>query len=143
MVRFACLTSLTVALLLAGCALVAGRQPEGLLANAEAEPVVDPVGVYDVTMSSGSQVSEGTIEIRGKPGNYRGTLVVGVMLVVIEGVETGAGIIQLRVDMPMGTLVLRLAGEGGCFSGNWVLDAQRGTVVSQKRAETAGVSAGC
>lgn len=124
-------------LLLAGCAVMQGPPPEGLPADAtEAGP--DPVGVYDVTMSSQSQVSEGTFEIRGDTRKYRGTLVLGTVSAVLESVEADAGVIHLRVKMPAGTLVLRLAGDGRCFSGNWVLDMQRGTVAAEKRVAVEG-----
>ena len=94
---------------------------------------LDPVGVYDVTMSSPSRVSHGTIEIRGEPRKYRGTLVLGTVAVVLESIETGAGILHLGANMPAGTLVLRLAGDGRCLSGNWVLGVQRGAVRAEKR----------
>ena len=94
---------------------------------------MDPVGVYDVTMSSQSQVSKGTIEIRGKPGRYHGSVQLGSVSAVLERVEPGAGILHLRVKLPGGTLVLRLTGDGRSFSGNWVLGVQRGTVVATRR----------
>ena len=134
---------LAVALLLAGCAVMSGRQPEGSPSDGDEGPVVDPVGLYDVTMSSQGRVSEGTIEIRGKAGSYRGTVVLGSVSAVLESVEAGAGMIHLRVDMPRGKLVLRLTGDGRCFSGNWVLDMQRGTVMAEKRGEVEGNAAGC
>ena len=109
---------------LAGCATGAGPGTEG--------PALDPLGVYNLTMSSESLVSEGMIEIRGSPGNYRGRLVVGGTEAAIGSVEVGAGHMNVRAIMPTGTLVLRLAGDGAFFSGNWVLGAQRGTVIAEK-----------
>ena len=111
--------------LLAGCATL----PE----PAVEEPVLDPVGVYDLSMSSVTQVSEGTMEIRGEPGDYRGMLTVGVLSAAIAGVETGVGVLNVQAGLPNGTLVLRLTGDGFCFAGNWVLGAQRGTITAEKR----------
>ena len=91
------------------------------------------MGAYDVTMSSGSQVSEGAMVIHGAPDRYRGTLEVGGMSAVIEGVDAGADHMSVRATMPSGTLVLRLVGDGAFLSGNWVLGPQRGTVTAEKR----------
>ena len=33
---------------------------------------IDPIGIYDLTMSSETMVSEGTMEIYGEPGGYLG-----------------------------------------------------------------------
>ncbi len=128
------------AILLAGCAVMSGPQPEGPPSNRDEEAVMDPVGVYDVTMSSQSHVSEGTIEIRGKPGRYHGFMQLGSVSAVLERVEPGAGILHLRVKLPGGTLVLRLTGDGRSFSGNWVLETQRGTVTAGKRGVAKGES---
>lgn len=117
-----------------------GPQPEGSRSYRDEGAVLDPVGVYDVTMSSQSSVSEGIIEIGGKPGRYHGSLQVGSVSAVLERVEPGAGILHLRVGLPGGTLVLRLTGDGKSFSGNWVLDTQRGTVVATKRGPAKGES---
>ncbi len=97
------------------------------------EAALDPVGVYDLTMSSQSRVSRGTFEIRGGPRKYHGSLVLGTVAVALESVGTSAGMIHIRARMTAGALVLRLVGDGRCFSGNWVLGTQRGTVVAEKR----------
>ena len=122
--------ALPAILLLAGC--IAGPRPEARPEDpGEAAP--DPLGVYDLTMSSQSQVSKGTVEIRGGPRKYHGSLVLATAAVALERVETSEGMIHIRARMRAGTLVLRLAGDGRCFSGNWVLGTQRGTVVAEKR----------
>lgn len=110
-----------------------GPQTEEFGSDRDEGTVLDPVGVYDVTMSSQSQVSEGTIEIRGRPGRYHGSLQLGSVSAALERVEPGAGILHLRVGLPAGTLVVRLTGDGKSFSGNWVLETQRGTVTATKR----------
>ena len=102
-------------------------------APAAEEPVLDPVGVYDLSMSSVTQVSDGTMEIRGEPGNYRGTFSVGPVSAGIAAVETGVGMLNVHAGLPNGTLILRLTGDGFCFAGNWVLGAQRGTITAEKR----------
>jgi len=126
---------LAAAILLAGCTAMPGPQTEGFGSDRDEEAVLDPVGVYDMTMSSQSHVSEGTIEIRGRPGRYHGYLQLGSVSAVLESVEPGAGILHLRVRLTGGTLVLRLTGDGSSFSGNWVLETQRGTVTATKRGE--------
>ncbi len=139
--RFSGAALSATAILLAGCAVMSGPQPEGSPSNRDEQAVMDPVGIYDVTMSSQSDVSEGTIEIRGRPGRYHGYLQLGSMSAVLESVEPGAGILHLRVKLPGGTLVLRLTGDGRSFSGNWVLDVQRGTVTATRRGK--GESRSC
>ena len=122
--------ALPAVLLLAGC--ISGPRPEAQSEDA-GEVAPDPLGVYDLTMSSQSRVSRGTVEIRGGPRKYHGSLVLGTAAVVLESVEASAGMIHIRARMTPGSLVLRLAGDGRCFSGNWVLGMQRGTVVAEKR----------
>lgn len=101
-------------------------------APAAEQPVSDPVGSYELSMSSETGVSDGTMLIRGEPGNYRGTFSVGALSAVIAGVETGVGVLNVHADLPQGTLILRLAGDGVCFAGNWVLGARRGTITAEK-----------
>ncbi len=120
--------------LLPGCATSATRTME--------ESVLDPVGTYDLSMSSATQVSDGSMTIRGQPGNYRGTLTVGVLSAAIAGVETGVGLLNVHADLAQGRLILRLAGDGLCFAGNWVLGAQRGTVAAERLPRPEG-SSGC
>lgn len=120
--------------LLPGCGTAPVRTME--------EAVLDPVGTYDLSMSSVTRVSGGTLEIRGEPGNYRGTFSVGVLSAAIAGVEAGAGILNVHANLPQGSLVLRLTGDGRCFAGNWVLGVQRGTVTAEKLPRPRG-SGGC
>ena len=112
-----------------GCATIPSPATE--------ESAPDPVGVYDLSMSSAIQVSEGTLEIVGEPGNYRGLFSVGPLSVAIAGVETGIGLLNVHADLPRGALILRLKGDGRRFAGNWVLGAQRGTITAEKRAPAA------
>ncbi|MYK66687.1 MAG: hypothetical protein F4022_09460 [Gemmatimonadetes bacterium] len=120
--------------LLAGCATAPAPAAE--------EPVLDPVGDYDLSMSSETQVSDGTMEIRGEPGHYRGLFSVGALSAVISEVETGAGALNVHANLAQGTLMLRLTGDGRCFAGNWVLGTQRGTITAEKRPRPRG-SSGC
>lgn len=106
------------------------------------ESVLDPLGTYELSMSSVTQVSDGTMTIRGQPGNYRGTLSVGVLAAPIAAVETGVAILNVHASLPQGTLILRLSGDGLCFAGNWVLGAQRGTITAEKLPRAQG-SGGC
>lgn len=117
---------------LSGCAASPARTTE--------ESVLDPVGTYDLSMSSATQVSDGTMTIRGEPGNYRGTFSVGVLSAAIAGVETGVGLLNVHANLAQGTLVLRLAGDGVSFAGNWVLGVQRGTITAEKRPRPQGSS---
>ena len=100
--------------------------------------VLDPVGVYDLTMSSETMVSEGTMEIYGEPGEYRGRFSVGVVAAPIVLVEPGEGQLNVQVDVDTGRLTLRLVGDGSFLSGNWVLGQRRGTVVAERHELVAG-----
>ena len=117
---------------LAGCATAPAPATE--------ERILDPVGTYDLSMSSVTLVSDGTMVIRGEPGNYRGTFSVGRLSVAIAGVETGVGVLNVHADLPQGRIVLRLAGDGFRFAGNWVLGAQRGTITAEKRPPARGAA---
>lgn len=116
--------------LLTGCATAPSPPTE------ESGP--DPVGVYDLSMSSAIQVSDGVLEISRAPGGYRGLFTVGPLSVVISGVEVGTGVLSVRARLPEGTLILRLTGDGRRFAGNWVLGTQRGTVTAEKRPPPRG-----
>lgn len=106
------------------------------------ERILDPVGTYDLSMSSVTLVSDGTMVIRGEPGNYRGTFSVGVLSVAIAGVEAGAGVLNVHADLPQGRIILRLTGDGFRFAGNWLLGAQRGTITAEKRPPPGGGGGG-
>ena len=129
---------LAMALLL-GTGLVAAcsapwlqRQP-GSQRGAEAEAeALDPVGVYDLTMSSETMVTEGKMEIRGEPDRYVGTVAVGGISGRIVKVMSGVGQLVVDVDTHAGRLVFRLAGDGSTLSGNWLLGERRGTVAAQR-----------
>lgn len=93
---------------------------------------MDPLGQYEVTLSSESLVSEGTMSIRGEPGAYRGALVAGGMTAVITGVDVDANQMHVRASVDFSTLVLRLAGDGHFLAGNWVMGTRRGTVTATR-----------
>lgn len=102
-------------------------------APATGEAAMDPVGVYDLTMSSETMVSEGTLEIYGEPGEYLGSVSVGGVSGRIILVEPGEGRISIQVEVEGGRLVFRLAGDAGYLSGNWVMGGRRGTAVAERR----------
>ena len=95
----------------------------------------DPVGRYELTMSSETMVSEGTMEIRGEPGRYTGMIAVGSVGARIVGVEAAADHMIVRATTSERTLILRLARDEDFFSGNWILGGQRGTIVGRKRPD--------
>ena len=109
--------------LLASCATAPGGE----------SPSFDPTGIYDVTMASQGLVSEGTMTLRGVPGNYRGNLSAGGMSAEIGRVEIGEDNMSLRAETDGGTLILRLLKDGTFLSGNWVLGDRRGTFTAEKR----------
>lgn len=94
---------------------------------------LDPLGEYEVTLSSESLVSEGTMSIEGEPGAYRGTLVAGRMTARITGVEVDANLMHVIAAVESGRLVLRLAGDESFLAGNWVMGTRRGTVTATRR----------
>ena len=119
-----------------GCATRSpDRTPEPVSA-AQGEPM-DPVGVYDLTMSSETMVSEGTMEINGEPGAYLGRVSVGGVSGRIVLVEPGEGHMIVQVVVEAGRLVLRLAGDGAFLSGNWLMGERRGAVVAERRPGSA------
>lgn len=96
------------------------------------EATLDPLGEYEVTLSSESLVAEGTMTIEGEPGAYRGALVAGRMTARIVGVEVGVNLVIVTATVESGRLVLRLAGDESFLSGNWVLGTRRGTVTANR-----------
>lgn len=96
------------------------------------EATLDPLGEYEVTLSSESLVSEGTMTIEGEPGAYRGALVAGRMTARIIGVEVGENLVHVTAAVESGRLVLRLAGDESFLSGNWVMGTRRGTVTASR-----------
>ena len=94
---------------------------------------LDPLGEYEVTLSSESLVSEGTMTIEGEPGAYRGALVAGRMTARIVGVEVGVNLMHVTAAVESGRLVLRLAGDESLLAGNWVMGTRRGTVTATRR----------
>lgn len=123
------LTALLAIGLVGGCAASSGPVPEGEPALAN----FDPVGWYDVTMSSERMVSEGTMDIRGEPGNYTGMIAVGSVIARIVNVDAGEDHMAVHATARQTNLILRLAWDGESVSGNWILGAQRGTFVGRKR----------
>lgn len=93
---------------------------------------LNPLGEYDVTLSSESLVSEGTMSIEGGPGAYRGLLVAGSMTARIVGVEVDVNQMHVTATVESGRLVLRLAGDESFLAGNWVLGTRRGTVTATR-----------
>ena len=93
-------------------------------------------------MSSETMVSDGAMEIRGKPGSYTGTIDVGAAAARILSLDVGEGYMTVRAELRRQTLILRLARDGDFLSGNWVLGAQRGTIVANKRPGQASGSGG-
>ncbi|MGI9626221.1 MAG: hypothetical protein ACR2QM_05240 [Longimicrobiales bacterium] len=97
------------------------------------ESTFDPTGIYDVTMATQGLVSEGTMTIRGVPGDYRGTLDAGGVSAEIHSVEVGEDNLNVQAQTTRGVLILRLARDGGFLSGNWVLADRRGTFSAELR----------
>ncbi|NNF26077.1 MAG: hypothetical protein HKN73_02490 [Gemmatimonadetes bacterium] len=120
-------------------ALVLSLGPAGACAGTlggpgEAQEGVDPpTGIYDVTMASQGMVSEGTMTIRGVPGDYRGTLSIPGVSAEIGEVDVEGGDLQLRARTERGMLILRLLRDGDFLSGNWILGEQRGTFAAERR----------
>ena len=130
-------TAVLATLSAAGCA------PRRLEATPEPVPAtaaaaMDPVGVYDLTMSSETMVSEGTLEIYGEPGAYLGRVSVGGVNGRIVLVEPGEGHLAIQVEVEGGRrLVFRLAGDSSFLSGNWVMGGRRGAAVAERRVPAA------
>lgn len=126
-----------------GVGCTAGRTP----APPDPEPAtetaaMDPVGVYDLTMSSETMVSEGTMEIYGEPGGYEGRISLGVVTGRIVLVEAGEGQLIVQVALQEGRLTLRLAGDVSFLSGNWILGKRRGAVVAKRHEWQEGFARG-
>lgn len=131
------LTVLLAAGMVAACSTPGPQRAPSPSAGAEFEleaetAPLDPVGAYELTMSSEVMVAEGTMEIRGKPGNYVGTVDIGGMGGRVVSVAPGVGRLAVDIDTHRGRLVLRLVGDGSALSGNWVLGEQRGTIAAKR-----------
>ena len=96
-------------------------------------PSFDPTGIYDVTMATQGMVSEGTMTIRGLPGDYRGTLDAGGVAARIQSVAVGEDNMSVSAETSAGALILRILKDGNLFTGNWVLGERRGTFAAEKR----------
>ena len=121
-----------------GCATLAVPAPGAAPstgAGAEPANVFDPVGWYDVTMSSERMVSEGTMDVRGEPGDYTGMIAVGSVSARIVNVEPGEDHMTVHATARQANLILRLVWDGEFLSGNWILGAQRGTFAGRKRPD--------
>lgn len=119
--------------LAAACSAHGLQRPPGSRPGAEAgSEALNPVGTFDLTMSSETMVSEGKMQIRGEPGRYVGTVAVGGISGRIVRVVSDVGQLDVDVDTDAGRLVLRLAGSGATLTGNWVLGGRRGTVVAER-----------
>lgn len=126
------LTALLAIGLAGGCA---GSGPPGPENGPTPAGVFNPVGWYDVTMSSERMVSEGTMDIRGEPGNYTGMMAVGSVAARIVNVDAGQDHMTVHATTRQTNLILRLVWDGEFLSGNWILGAQRGTFVGRKRRD--------
>ena len=80
-------------------------------------------------------VSEGWMEVRGEPGRYTGMINVGGVAARILTLEIGEDHMAVRASTRQRTLILRLARDGDFLSGNWVLGAQRGTIIANRRPD--------
>lgn len=115
-----------------GCAV---SHPPGAGDGPAPGNVFNPVGWYDVTMSSERMVSEGTMDVVGEPGNYTGMIAVGSVAARIVTVEAGEDHMTVHAITRQTNLILRLAWDGEFLSGNWILGGQRGTFVGRKRPD--------
>ena len=93
----------------------------------------DPVGRYDLTMSSATMVSEGSMEIRGEPGGYTGLINITGVAARVTSLEAGEDHMTVHATARQTNLILRLVWDGEFLSGNWILGAQRGTFLGRKR----------
>ena len=132
------LTAMLAIGLASGCAALAAPAPGAERAPGSEDAranVFDPVGWYEVTMSSESMVSEGTMDIRGEPGNYAGMIAVGSVAARIVNVEPGEDHMTVHATARQANLILRRAWDGAFLSGNWILGAQRGTFLGRRRPD--------
>lgn len=135
---------LCVLVLSAGCAVFpwntpgAGAAPpigSGHTTGPASTTAFDPVGRYDLTMSSETMVSEGWMEIRGEPATYTGLIDIGGVAARILSLEVGEDHMTVRATTSQRPLILRLARDENFLSGNWILGRQRGTIVARKRPD--------
>jgi len=108
---------LLASLLVIGCA-TSSPAARDLIANQAA--AFDPMGVYDLAMSSETMVSRGTMHIRGSPGRYAGIIAIGGVSARIVNVEIGEDhmTVLAATASPAGggrSLILRLARDEDFF----------------------------
>jgi hypothetical protein len=90
-------------------------------APAQSGTTFNPVGIWRVTtVSDEGAPMNVTVTIAGNPGAYAGQAVVAPdrVLPLRELATTAAGMIAL-FDLPQSTIVVRLVGKDGKFSGDW------------------------
>lgn len=116
------LTTLPVALLLAGCA----SAPQG-------PPPFDPAGTYDYSASLEGMVISGTMTIDGTDGAYGGRMLsdiappIPINSVVVEGQA-----ITIEASGPEGPLTIQLTASGSSVAGTWSMGGMSGSFSGNK-----------
>lgn len=116
------LTTLPIALLLAGCA----SAPQG-------PPPFDPAGTYDYSASLEGMVIAGTMTIEGADGAYGGQMLsdvappIPINSVVVEGQA-----ITIEASGPQGPLTIQITASGASVEGTWTMGGMSGSFSGTK-----------
>lgn len=116
------LTTLPIALLLAGCA----SAPQG-------PPPFDPAGTYDYSASLEGMVIAGTMTIEGAEGAYGGQMLsdaappIPINSVVVEGQA-----ITIEASGPQGPLTIQITASGSSVEGTWTMGGMSGSFSGTK-----------
>jgi hypothetical protein len=110
----------------AACAPAPAAAPAPMPAPAAAAPAasaLNPVGKYEFTTSLQGQPLNGTMEVTGSPGAYRGSISTpATETIEITGVTVTGREVVVTGELPDGTLTIRMTfTDGPNFTGNWTL----------------------
>lgn len=123
-------TALLAALVTAS-ACAANQPPQSAFPSA----YFDPIGTYSMTITDDGEEVDVSMEIRGEPGAYGGTISASTRPSVdISTVTATADQMTVTAVITSGVLVIRLRVDGDSVSGDWSLRGDGGTATGVKGA---------
>lgn len=116
------LTTLAVALLLAGCA----SAPQG-------PPPFDPAGTYEYTATVQGMAISGTMTIEGADGAYGGQMLSDISPPIpIDSVVVDGQAVTIGASGPEGPLTIQLTVSGSSVEGTWSMGGMSGAFSGTK-----------
>lgn len=116
------LTTLPIALLLAGCA----SAPQG-------PPPFDPAGTYAYSASVEGMAISGTMTIDGADGAYGGQLLSDMAPPIpINSVVVDGQAVTIEASGPQGPLTIQVTASGSSVEGTWTMAGMNGSFSGTK-----------